>query len=100
MSIPSEVADMYALMRWRGASVETARAVAVALYRELVPGSDHATADEAVSRAIATAPSPATHQKAPTRGASSRPPRRGAGGDDAALSDFLIDDSSVRNQSG
>lgn len=55
MSIQSEVANMYELMRWKGASDETARAVAMVLYRELVPDSDDSTQQDAVARAIATA---------------------------------------------
>jgi hypothetical protein len=53
MSVQSEVADMYELMLWKGASKDTARAVATALYRELVPDGG-SSEDEVVSRAIAT----------------------------------------------
>jgi hypothetical protein len=55
MRVQSEVAMMYELMRWKGASDQTARAVAMALYRELVPDSDESTQQDVVSRAIATA---------------------------------------------
>jgi hypothetical protein len=54
MSVQSEVAHIYELMRWKGASEETACAVAMALYRELVPGSGYAMARKVVARAVET----------------------------------------------
>jgi hypothetical protein len=54
MAVENDVADLYELLLRKNASEETARAVAMALYRELMPGSDDPTVREAVARAIAT----------------------------------------------
>jgi hypothetical protein len=54
MTVETDVADMYALLLRTGASEKTAREVAMALYRQLMPSSDDVTARETVSRAIAT----------------------------------------------
>lgn len=53
MSIQSELISMYALMLRKGASEDTARVVATALCRELVPDNDEVAIREGVSRAIA-----------------------------------------------
>ncbi|HEX2114075.1 MAG TPA: hypothetical protein VHM01_06690 [Alphaproteobacteria bacterium] len=54
MTVENDVADMYELFLRKGASEKTAREVAMAFYRQLMPSSDDLTAREAVSRAIAT----------------------------------------------
>lgn len=62
MSIQSEIVSMHDRMLRMGASPERARAIALALYYELVPGCDSCTAGEAVTRALtrAKAAQPAT----------------------------------------
>lgn len=55
MSIQSEVANMHALMLSKGVAPETADAIALALYRELVPGCSLSVAREGVAKALTTA---------------------------------------------
>lgn len=55
MSIQSEVANMHDLMLRKGVSPETAHAIALALYRELVPGCSLSVARDGVAKALTTA---------------------------------------------
>jgi hypothetical protein len=54
MTVESDVADVYALILSKKASEETARTAAMALCRELMPGSDERVVRQTVARAIAT----------------------------------------------
>jgi hypothetical protein len=98
MSIQSELANMYELMLRKGASEDTARAVATALCRELVSDNDDVANREGVSRAIATTViARATSRDAESLGAQPRPLNKRVSGHQhfPTLSDFLADDGSL-----
>jgi hypothetical protein len=54
MMVSSKLVALYKLMLETGASEETARVVAMALYKELKPNDSECAAREAVSHAVAT----------------------------------------------
>ena len=92
MSVQSEVVGMYELMLSKGASEGTARVVAMALYRELVPDCDYCRAREVVTRVVDTAKSdrPEARRAPPLGARSKRLESPAPRGDDhsSELSDF------------